>query len=156
MKIAIDHINIVVSDMEKSVAFYATLLGLERGFEALLEGAWIETVTGLPNLQAKCVFMEAGGAAVRLELLQYLTPEGVALPPNSLPNTPGLRHLAFTVEDIDALVARLRATGVVPLSDPVTVPFAVGTMGRKRLCYFYDPDGTLLEVAAYGDSALTG
>jgi len=150
MKTAIDHINIVVSDMERSVAFYTEILGLERGFEALLEGDWIETVTGLPNLRARCVFMEAGGAAVRLELLQYLTPEGVAPPPNGLPNTVGLRHLAFTVDDIDAMVARLRAAGVEPLSDPVTVPFAVGNMGRKRLCYFHDPDGTLLEVAAYG------
>jgi hypothetical protein len=35
------------------------------------------------------------------------------------------------------------------LSTPVEVPFAVGAMGRKRLCYFHDPDGTLLEVAAY-------
>jgi hypothetical protein len=47
-------------------------------------------------------------------------------------------------------VTRLREGGCEPISDPVTVPFAVGTMGRKRLCYFHDPDGTLLEAAAYG------
>ena len=57
--------------------------------------------------------------------------------------------MAFTVDDLDALVARLRAGGVRVVSDPVEVPFAVGSMGRKRLCYFYDPDGTLLEAAAY-------
>src|SRR5688572_14452155 len=82
MKIAIDHINIVVTDMDRSVAFYTTALGLDRGFEAMLEGDWIETVTGLPNLRAQCVFMEAGDTAVRLELLQYLTPAGTSLPPN--------------------------------------------------------------------------
>jgi hypothetical protein len=38
---------------------------------------------------------------------------------------------------------------VALVSEPVEVPFAVGTLGRKKLCYFHDPDGTLLEVAAY-------
>lgn len=149
MKIAIDHVNIVVTDMERSIAFYSNVLGLKRSFEALLEGDWIETVTGLCGLRAHCVFMETDDARVRLELLQYLAPTGQSLSPNSLPNTCGLRHLAFTVDDIEALVARLREAGALLLSDPVTVPFAVGKMGRKRLCYFHDPDGTLLEVAAY-------
>jgi catechol 2,3-dioxygenase-like lactoylglutathione lyase family enzyme len=145
----IDHINIVVADIERSVRFYSELLGLRRGFEVMLEGDWIERVTGIVGARAHCVFMESG-EPVRLELLQYLSPRGERLDPNSLPNTPGLRHLAFTVDDIDALTAKLRTAGVPLVSEPVEVPFAVGTMGRKRLCYFHDPDGTLLEVAAYG------
>ena len=40
--------------------------------------------------------------------------------------------------------------GAVLISDPVEVPFRVGSLGRKRLCYFHDPDGVVLEVAAYG------
>jgi catechol 2,3-dioxygenase-like lactoylglutathione lyase family enzyme len=66
-----------------------------------------------------------------------------------LPNVPGIRHLAFEVQDMDALCVRLRAAGVRFVSPPVTVPFPVGDKGTKRLCYFHDPDGTLLEVAAY-------
>ena len=149
MKTAIDHINIVVADMERSVWFYSTVLGLQRGFEVILEGEWIETVTGLPDVLAHCVFMESSDATVRLELLQYLMPTGEMLPSNRLPNTSGLRHLAFTVDNIDVLIERLREAGVLPISEPVTVPFMVGTMGRKRLFYFHDPDGTLLEAAAY-------
>lgn len=148
--VRIDHVNIVVRDLERSVRFYSELLGLRRGFEVTLEGAWIEEVTGLTGARAWCVFMETDDPSTRLELLQYLSPEGAALAENSLPHTPGLRHLAFTVDDLDDLVARLRAAGVALLSDPVTVPFQVGTLGRKRLCYFHDPDGTLVEVAAYG------
>jgi catechol 2,3-dioxygenase-like lactoylglutathione lyase family enzyme len=151
----IDHVNIVVGNIERSVEFYQRLLGLRRGFEVTLEGDWIAEVTRIAGSRAHCVFLEpdvsAGpDPATRLELLQYLTPNGASFEANSLPNTAGLRHLAFEVDDIDAVVARLRAAGLEPVSDPVTVPFAVGTRGRKRLCYFHDPDGTLLEVAAYG------
>lgn len=148
--IRLDHVNIVVSDLERSVEFYTSLLGLRRGFEAVLEGDWIAQVTGMNGAQARCVFLESDDPTVRLELLQYISPTGTALEVNSLPHTMGVRHVAFLVDNLDALVERLRAAGVEMVSDPVLVPFAVSTMGRKRLCYFYDPDGTLLEAAAYG------
>jgi len=150
MPIRIDHVNLVVSDMERAVRFYTDALHLRRGFEVMLEGAWIATVTGLSGAHAHCVFMETDDPAVRLELLQYLHPSGTAIDANSLPHTPGLRHLAFTVDDLEVVLTRLRAQGVLPVSAPIEVPFAVGAMGRKRLCYFHDPDGTLLEIASYG------
>lgn len=146
----IDHLNIVVGDMERSLRFYEDVFGWKRGFEAVLEGEWIETVTGIPGARARCVFLEAEGSPIRLEMLQYETPRGVPVPANSLPNTPGLRHLAFVVDDMDAVLSRLEDAGVDLVGPPVTVPFSVGTMGRKCLCYFLDPDGTLLEAAAYG------
>ena len=146
----IDHINIVVSDMERAVAFYRDVLGMTQSFEATLEGAWIETVTGLPDLQARCVFMQFETGDVRLELLQYLSPRGENVSANRFANTPGVRHMAFETPDLDALAARLEAGGVALLSLPVTVPFLVGPQRlTKRLCYFHDPDGTLLEAAAY-------
>jgi catechol 2,3-dioxygenase-like lactoylglutathione lyase family enzyme len=145
----IDHVNIVVADLERSIRFYSELLGLRRGFEVFLEGGWIETVTGLRGARARCVFMEGDDGATRLELLHYESPAGESLPANGAPQTRGLRHMAFLVDDLDALATRLRAAGVPLVSEPVTVPFAVADKGRKRLCYFHDPDGTLLDAAAY-------
>ena len=151
--IRVDHINVVVQDMERSVRFYQELLGLRRGFERVLEGEWVETVTGLPGARAQCVFMETDDPNVRVELLQYLSPEGAALTGSSIPNARGVRHFGFVVESLaalDRLAARLRAADVPVFSDPVVVPFAVSNLGRKRLFYFHDPDGTILEAAAYG------
>ncbi|MGV3724364.1 MAG: VOC family protein [Actinomycetota bacterium] len=150
--IRIDHVNIVVSDMERSVRFYTEALGLRRGFETVLEGEWVERVVGFRGVKAPCVFMETDDPNVRLELLQYVSPEGAALDVNSLPNTAGLRHLAFTLPDTAALTelaARLRATGVTLVSDPEKVPFRVGALGHKHLFYFLDPDGVIIEAAAY-------
>lgn len=146
----LDHVNIVVSDMERSCRFYGETLGLQRGFEAVLEGEWIDRVAGLSGVRAQCVFFEFPAGGPRLELLQYESPVGEALPAHSLPNTLGARHIAFNLDtDLEEFIARLQADGVRFLSDPVEVPFKVGNFGRKWVCYFFDPDGVLLEAAAY-------
>lgn len=148
MTMRLDHVNIVVTDMQRAEQFYGGVLGLRRGFERLLEGEWIERVTGIPGARAHCIFYEpeSGG---RIELLQYLSPLGVPLPSNELPYSPGVRHVAFEVDDLDELCARLQAAGVSLVSPPVEVPFLVADAGRKRLCYFHDPEGVLLELAEY-------
>jgi catechol 2,3-dioxygenase-like lactoylglutathione lyase family enzyme len=150
----IDHVNIVAQDIERAARFYSEVLGLKRGFEKTLEGAWIDKVTGVPGAKALCVFMEAprGGneaPKTRLELLQFIAPDGAAFPENSCPNTRGIRHIAFNVDDLDALIENLRRWNAQIFSEPVEVPFTVGSLGRKQLFYFYDPEGNLLEAAAY-------
>jgi len=149
MQLTLDHFNIVVRDMERSIAFYRDVLGLTQTFQATLEGNWIETVTGLAGTRARCVFLQLPGVDVRLELLEYIHPEGAVFEKNSVPNTVGLRHFAFEVNDMEAWCERLEAAKVEFVSSFITVPFAVGNRGTKRLCYFHDPDGVLLEIAAY-------
>lgn len=147
---AVDHINIVVSDLEKSVKFYTKTLGFTEQRRGHLEGEWIEEVTGLKNICADVVFITSENGP-RIELLCYKTPEGKTFEPNSLPNTLGLRHIAFQVEDMDSAVKRLRDAGVRIVGGPCTVPESIiaHDSGRKTLCYFLDPDGTLLELAHY-------
>lgn len=150
----LDHFNIVTRDMARAVAFYRDLLGFEQTFETTLHGAWIERVTGFCGARAHCVFLQLPGVDVRLELLQYLAPVGAELPENTLPNTLGLRHLAFETSDLDALSKKLQGAGIEFVSEPVEVPFPVGPRKlKKRLCYFRDPDGVLLELAEYAPRA---
>lgn len=144
----VDHINIVVADMERSLAFYVGLLGMQVTFEAPLTGAWIEAVSGLPNVSARCVFCQPPDGGARLELLEYQSPAGSRLAAEAIANTLGLRHVALAVDDLDGLHARLTAAGVPFVSGPVAVPFPVAGV-RKRLCYARDPDGTLVELAEY-------
>jgi catechol 2,3-dioxygenase-like lactoylglutathione lyase family enzyme len=145
----LDHVNIVVADMERSCRFYGEVLGLQRGFEAVLEGNWIDRVAGLDGVRARCVFFEFPSGGPRIDLLRYESPAGADMPAHGIANTLGARHVAFEVEEMDGFVTRLKGRGVRFLSDPVEVPFKVGSAGRKRVCYFHDPDGVLLEAAAY-------
>jgi catechol 2,3-dioxygenase-like lactoylglutathione lyase family enzyme len=147
----IDHVNIVVRDLETSAAFYTRLLGLREARRAHLEGEWIESVVGLKGVRADVVYVQPEGGGPRIELLQYHAPEGIMLPACALPNTRGLRHIAFRVDNMAAISRKLREAGVPFLSEPVTVPGAVvrHDAGEKTLCYFHDPDGVLLELAEY-------
>jgi catechol 2,3-dioxygenase-like lactoylglutathione lyase family enzyme len=147
----IDHVNIVVSDLSRSLRFYCDVLGFRQTKDVWLEGEWIERIVGLSGVKARAVFIEAPAGDPRIELLWYERPQGAAGPDNSKANTLGLRHIAFRVDDIQAMAARLRAAGVTLLSDPVQVPGGVVQFdtGRKTLLYFLDPDGVLLELAEY-------
>ena len=147
----IDHINIVVRDMVKSLDFYCRVLGFREVRRAHLEGEWIDRVTGLKGLSADVVFIMAPSGEPRIELLEYRNPVGEQLSATSLPNTQGIRHMAFRVQDIASATAVLRAEGVKVFNDPMTVPSGViqHDAGSKKLCYFLDPDGVLLELAEY-------
>ncbi len=147
----IDHINIVVADLERSVKFYTEVLGFRKTADVTMEGDWIEAIIGLKGVKGLVSFVEPPGGGLRIELLQYVAPAGVALPENSRANTLGLRHFAFRVDNITEMAARLRAAGVTMFSDPVVVPRGVVKFaaGDKSLCYFLDPDGVILELAQY-------
>ncbi len=147
----VDHVNIVVSDLERSVFFYTQILGLRETRRAHLEGEWIETIMGLKGVVADVVYVQPPGGGPRVELLHFRSPEGAVLPQAALPNTQGLRHLAFQVEDVDEASRKLLEVGIKLLSAPCSIPGRTirHPAGSKRLCYFRDPDGVLLEIAEY-------
>ena len=150
----IDHINIVVSDLARSVRFYTEVLGFRKTHDVHMEGEWIEAIVGLKGVKGLVAFVEPPTGGIRIELLQYVAPAGKALPENSRTNTLGLRHMAFRVDDIAGMTAKLRAAGVTLFSDPVKVPQGVVKFvaGDKTLVYFLDPDGVILELAEYQQS----
>lgn len=148
---AIDHLNIVVADMERSLRFYTEVLGFTKTKEAHLEGEWIERIVGLQGVKAHAVFIVSPGGEPRIELLRYETPAGTWLPENSRANTLGLRHFALRVDGIEAMTDRLRAAGITVWGAPTRVPNGVVQFdtGNKTLVYFLDPDGVIVELAEY-------
>lgn len=152
---AIDHVNLVVADLERSATFYERLLGLRRTFERRLEGEWLERVTGLPGAVADCIFLEGEGAC-HMELLHYICPATGKQEGEPQPYYWGIRHLAFVVDDPAPVQQRLAELGVTPLSPPVKVPFVLGARGAKQLFYFHDPDGVIVEITSYAKAAGPG
>jgi catechol 2,3-dioxygenase-like lactoylglutathione lyase family enzyme len=148
---AIDHLNIVVADLDRSVRFYTELLGYSLVKKAQLEGEWIDRIVGLKGVKGRVAYVVAPAGEPRIELLHYETPTGEDPIANRQANTIGLRHFAMRVDDIAAMTAKLREAGVDVLSDPVKVPLGVVNhdQGKKTLVYFRDPDGVVLELAEY-------
>ncbi len=140
----LDHINIVVSDLDRARRFFE-LFGFKTLDASALSGEWISRIVQLEDVAARYVRLELPGTACKVELIVYdhPVPEEEVHPGRA--NEIGLRHLAFAVEDIEQEVARLESAGVGFLSD-IHVYEKLG----KKLIYFYGPDGILLELAEYG------
>jgi glyoxylase I family protein len=149
----IDHVNIVVSDMDRSLAFY-TQLGLNKSLDTIISGEWIANLIGVrgQELKARVVFMEPNAGDARLELIQYIFPQGEKVTQNSRPNTVGVRHFALVVDDIMKTYDELLHNGVIFFSEPQEVTGnkdVAARIGRKKLVYFLDPDGVIVELAEY-------
>lgn len=117
------HLAIIASDYARAKAFYVDTLG----FEVLRENFRAERGDWKLDLR----FGES-------ELELFVIPGAPARP--SYPESLGLRHLAFFVEDVDAAVARLAEKGVA--CEPVRLdPYT-----NRRMTFFHDPDGLPLEL----------
>ncbi len=66
----INHVNIVVSNLEESKAFFIQL-GFEVGDESGLTGEWISSIVGLPDVNASYVTLSLPGTETNLELSEY-------------------------------------------------------------------------------------
>jgi catechol 2,3-dioxygenase-like lactoylglutathione lyase family enzyme len=86
-------------------------VGLKLQGEGLVEGGWVDRVVGLEGIRVEYAMMETPDGHGRLELVKFHAPSGGGGDRRAPANTPGLRHLAFTVDDIDAVVASMRARG---------------------------------------------
>jgi catechol 2,3-dioxygenase-like lactoylglutathione lyase family enzyme len=146
-----DHVNLVVADLPRMLAFYRDTLGFTVTKHVTISGDWIGKTVGLENVSAEVVYLDLPSGP-RIELLRYISPDAIRAPGVDRPNALGLRHMAFKVDDVDAAAARLRAASVEFFSDVQAVPDSQVTYAggvRKRLVYFRDPEGNILELCEY-------
>jgi len=105
-----------ITDPERSVAFYEAL-GFEKRRELPIRDEAVNIFMGLP------------GDGDRLELTHNFGVDSYEL-------GTGYGHIALTVDDLDAMLARLAAQGIEPEREPYRV-----REGGSRLCFVQDPDG---------------
>lgn len=138
---AVHHVGLTVSDVDASLDFYADLTGGERLGPWDRSGPGVDRVTGYPGVVVRQAFVRPPGGAVLIELLQYVGGSPVVLDPDN--GHVGAVHVAITVRDLDAVLARLRAGGVETVSDPVVVS---APMAGHRCVYVLDPDRVRVEL----------
>ena len=136
-----DNVLIVVDDLEAAKAFFAEL-GMELEGEAPVEGRWVDRVVGLNDVRADIAMMRTPDGHGRVELTKFRRPTADSAEPNNAPpNTLGIRRIMFAVEDIDDVVARLRAHGAELVGELVQYE------NSYRLCYVRGPEGILVALA---------
>jgi len=143
MILGLYHVNINVTDIDRSTEFYG-LLGFkevdrfnEKGTPGLDRGM------GFPYTETKARFLALGTnpRETVLDLVQWIEPEAATVPLEL--NQIGIPRLCLRVKDLDGEVERLKGHGVEFLSEPQVID----TLARKpRFVLFRDPDGIVLEL----------
>jgi catechol 2,3-dioxygenase-like lactoylglutathione lyase family enzyme len=135
-----DHVGIVVEDLAAAIEFFVAL-GLEPGGKGSVEGRWVDRIVGLDGVRSEIAFLQTPDGHGRIELAKFHSPPYQGERGEAPANKPGIRHVTFAVEDIDAVLARLQALGAE----------LVGELERYedsyRLCYVRGPEGIIVELA---------
>ena len=137
---AVRHIGIVVSDLEKSLRFYRDLLGLKVVRVMRESGEYIDNMLALENVQVTTVKMSADSGSALIELLEFKS-HPHETPAKRKVYSIGPSHVAFTVDNLDAVYRRLVEAGVSCNAAPQLSPD-----GYAKVTFCQDPDGTLVEL----------
>ncbi len=135
----IDHVGIVVNDLSAAKAFFLEL-DLEAQGGGKLQDKAVGQIIGLDDVSVEFMYLSVPGGQGSLELIKFHSPldeRGVQKP---FSNTLGIRHIAFVVDDIEAVVTKLEGNGAKLVG-------SIQNLGGYKLCYIRGPEGIILELA---------
>lgn len=136
----LDHVGIVVDDLAAATEFFVEL-GLVLQGEASLEGTVVDRLVGREGVRTDVAFVQTPDGHGRLELIKFHSPSDQGDNRQAAANTPGIRHVTFAVDDIDAAVAGLRDRGAELVGELVQYE------DSYKLCYVRGPEGIIVELA---------
>ncbi len=134
-----DNVLLVVDDLEAVKAFFIEL-GLTLEGETTVDGPLVGRLIGLDDVRATLAMLRTPDGQ-GIELDKFHTPDAIRFGPVNAPvNTLGIRRLMFAVDDIDALVARMRAYGAELIGE-------MNYGDTYRLAYIRGPEGIIVALA---------
>lgn len=138
--IAADHTGITVRNLKESLAFWQNVLGFEFSHYAYQTGELAREITGVSGAEILIAVLKAPGHKV--ELLEYRGPSD-RKHPTLRPCDVGSFHIALTVDNLEAVLEAIAASGWKSAGNPQTLQS--GPNAGKRVVYVRDPDGTIIE-----------
>lgn len=136
------HTSFTVVELERSLAFFREVLGLELVFTREVRDDYLGRIVGLPGAVVKAALLRIPGTNHHLELFEYIHPAGEAHRPR--PCDPGSSHLALLVDDLPAFYQRLRSHGADFASELVLITAGPNRGGYG--VYLRDPNGIVIEL----------
>jgi catechol 2,3-dioxygenase-like lactoylglutathione lyase family enzyme len=136
----LEHVGVVVEDLEAVTELFLDL-GLEREGATTVQGAWVDNIVGLEDVQADMVMLRTPDGSGKLELTRFQRPADDQGPQAAAANRLGIRHILFAVDGLDAILDTLRSKGFDLVGKVQEYE------GIYRLCYIRGPEGIIIELA---------
>lgn len=141
----VDSVGLTVSDLDRSVEFYSSVLSFKKISESENFGDAYEHLTGIFGARSRTARLSLGDEFI--ELTEFLVPRGRPAPGDQRSNDKWFQHIAIVVSDMDRAYARLRQFKVQHASSgPQRLPDWNPNAGGIQAFYFRDPDGHALEI----------
>lgn len=139
------HTNIIAHDWRTLAAFYIEVFGCEpTGPERDLSGAWVDALTGIPGAHVVGAHLRLPGSGSDGPTLEIFSYEPAAPGGPHAVNRYGFGHIAFAVDDVDAMLATVLARGGTLLGQVVHKDYP--ELGLLTAVYARDPEGNILEL----------
>jgi predicted enzyme related to lactoylglutathione lyase len=147
-KIRYKHTNLVAADRDKLAKFYENVFGCIRiPPERHLSGEWLAKGTGVKNANFSGVHLNLPGYGKNgptLEIYQYKKNKPKL---RSAANRLGFGHIAFEVENITGMTAKIIENGGSKFGDIVTSK--IKEVGVLTFIYSADPEGNIIELQSW-------
>ncbi len=109
--------------------------------QTVMQGELVDRVAGLKNVKDDLLMLRAPDGQFNIELVRFHHPLDEAGIQPVKPNTLGLRHLCFSVEGLDDMVASLQGKGYTLVGEVQTYQESF------KVCYVNGPEGVIVELA---------
>ena len=140
------HVGLTVSDLDRSIAFYRDILGLEFQGEIFMDGEETDRLFRMKDTKARVAYLNGSKAieAPPIELIQFVDNKVKKVKGNLF--TTSISEVCFYTDDIERVYNSLIENHVECLSEPQYFDFRADGFGKSRAFYFRDPDGIILEM----------
>jgi len=143
MFLRMDHVGMSVKNMEKVIAFYQDIIGMEKVFDRIFDSP-LANIIGERGAKARVVHMRLQDSIV--ELFDYDHPKGRSPSTDQSQSDFGLTHIGFMVSDFNETYEQLKAKGVKFLGNPVEIRPGV------PVAYFHGAEYEICEMREIQDS----
>ena len=146
--LATNHTSFTVAELDSILEFFCDGLGFKLLSRAPRDPSIIQKITGIDEAEVEIAFIQ--GPNHQIELIQYLSPKD-RKSVEIRPCDSGFSHVAYDVDDIDAVISTARTYNFVPLGDPIIIDKGPNT--GSRVVYLRNQDGISIEFIEKNENA---
>lgn len=147
----IRRVTMIVRDMEKSLALYRDVIGMQVNYDTVVETSGVALPAGEPGAKARLVLLNANDPWIGwIGLMQWIDPPLPDPGPYPTRMGPGDHVIVMNTDDVDGRCAMAAKLPGITITAPPRMQEYPGRNGAPTIhvrgCNFFDPDGTLIEL----------